>query len=45
MSSDEDMPLGALAGGSRTNYVVSNGIRNGDTSDFAMSEDELPLVC
>lgn len=43
MSSDEDMPLGALPGGSGTNHVASNGIRNGNTSDSPMSEDELPL--
>ncbi|KAG8213967.1 DNA topoisomerase I [Butyriboletus roseoflavus] len=45
MSSDEDLPLTALAGASGKSYVAvnGNGHSNGDLDDSPMSEDDMPL--
>lgn len=47
MSSDEDLPLTALAGTSGKSYVAVNGNAhsNGGPDDSPMSEDDMPLVC
>lgn len=47
MSSDEDVPLTALAGASGKSHVTvnGNGHSNGDPDDSPMSEDDMPLVC
>lgn len=47
MSSDEDLPLTALAGANGISHVAlnGNGHSNGDADDSPMSEDDMPLVC
>lgn len=47
MSSDEDLPLTALAGANGNSHVAvnGNGHPNGDADDSPMSEDDMPLVC
>ncbi|KIJ67819.1 hypothetical protein HYDPIDRAFT_107329 [Hydnomerulius pinastri MD-312] len=45
MSSDEDMPLDALANANGKSHVAVNGsgYTNGDADDSPMSEDDMPL--
>ncbi|KAN0091176.1 hypothetical protein V8E55_004742 [Tylopilus felleus] len=45
MSSDEDLPLTALAGANGNSHVAvnGNGHPNGDADDSPMSEDDMPL--
>jgi hypothetical protein len=47
MSSDEDLPLGALSNANGKGHVAVNGnaYSNGDADDSPMSEDDMPLVC
>ncbi|KAG6375394.1 DNA topoisomerase I [Boletus reticuloceps] len=45
MSSDEELPLTALAGANGRSHVIvnANGHPNGDADDSPMSEDDMPL--